>query len=126
LPKPAQCLPAGTLASQLDPAVVAARRLSSLPYTLHLPVRLAACGRRALPATQPVGVPERLAAAGFPGQPQRRALAPIWRRGASSRPWNSSGIRLATANRWRGGELDDLRLQADDRLPQKRRAGDRP
>ena len=106
---------AGTL-RQLDPRVVAARRLDFFAYTLHLPDDGAADPQR--PTTQWQSL-QWLAAAGFRVNPNAELcpdLAAVeaffgrWDTGRRALPYATDGVVV---------KLDDLRLQADAGFTQK-------
>ncbi len=109
---------AGTL-RQLDPKVVAARRLDFFAYTLHLPDDWqAATGDPARPTTQWESL-QWLQAAGFKVNPNAELLASLaavegffaqWEEGRKALPYATDGVVV---------KLNDLRLQADAGFTQK-------
>jgi DNA ligase (NAD+) len=109
---------AGTL-RQLDPRVVAARRLDFFAYTLHLPDDWqAATGDPARPASQWESL-QWLQAAGFKVNPNAELLASLaavegffaqWEEGRKALPYATDGVVV---------KLNDLRLQADAGFTQK-------
>lgn len=105
---------AGTL-RQLDPAVVAARRLEFFAYTLHLPS-----------GWQPPGRPRSqweclswLAAAGFRVNPNAALCPDLAAVEAFFAEWEQQRHELAYATDGVVVKLDDLRLQADAGFTQK-------
>jgi DNA ligase (NAD+) len=109
---------AGTL-RQLDPRVVAARRLDFFAYTLHLPDDWqAATGDPARPASQWESL-QWLQAAGFKVNPNAELLPSLaavegffaqWEEGRRQLPYATDGVVV---------KLNDLRLQADAGFTQK-------
>jgi DNA ligase (NAD+) len=109
---------AGTL-RQLDPKVVAARRLDFFAYTLHLPDDWqAATGDPARPASQWESL-QWLQAAGFRVNPNAELLPSLaavegffaqWEEGRKALPYATDGVVV---------KLNDLRLQADAGFTQK-------
>ena len=109
---------AGTL-RQLDPKVVAARRLDFFAYTLHLPDDWqAATGDPARPTTQWDSL-QWLRAAGFKVNPNAELLPSLaavegffaqWEEGRKALPYATDGVVV---------KLNDLRLQADAGFTQK-------
>lgn len=109
---------AGTL-RQLDPKVVAARRLDFFAYTLHLPDDWGAgAGDPARPTTQWESL-QWLQAAGFRVNPNAELLPSLaavegffaqWEEGRKTLPYATDGVVV---------KLNDLRLQADAGFTQK-------
>ena len=109
---------AGTL-RQLDPKVVAARRLDFFAYTLHLPDDWqATTGDPARPTTQWDSL-QWLRAAGFKVNPNAELLPSLaavegffaqWEEGRKALPYATDGVVV---------KLNDLRLQADAGFTQK-------
>jgi DNA ligase (NAD+) len=109
---------AGTL-RQLDPKVVAARRLDFFAYTLHLPDDWqAATGDPTRPTTQWESL-QWLQAAGFKVNPNAELLPSLaavegffaqWEEGRKALPYATDGVVV---------KLNDLRLQADAGFTQK-------
>jgi DNA ligase (NAD+) len=109
---------AGTL-RQLDPKVVAARRLDFFAYTLHLPDDWqATAGDPARPTTQWESL-QWLQAAGFKVNPNAELLPSLaavegffdqWEEGRRQLPYATDGVVV---------KLNDLRLQADAGFTQK-------
>ncbi len=109
---------AGTL-RQLDPKVVAARRLDFFAYTLHLPDGWQAGeGDRARPTSQWASL-QWLRAAGFRVNPNTELLPSLaavegffaqWEEGRKALPYATDGVVV---------KLNDLRLQADAGFTQR-------
>ncbi len=114
---------AGTL-RQLDPKVVAARRLDFFAYTLHLPddwgadATAAGAGDPPAPTTQWESL-QWLQAAGFRVNPNAELLPSLaavegffaqWEEGRKTLPYATDGVVV---------KLNDLRLQADAGFTQK-------
>lgn len=109
---------AGTL-RQLDPKVVAARRLAFFAYTLHLPDDWQAdAGDPPRPTTQWEAL-QWLQAAGFQVNPNAELLPSLaavegffaqWEEGRKALPYATDGVVV---------KLNDLRLQADAGFTQK-------
>jgi DNA ligase (NAD+) len=115
---------AGTL-RQLDPRVVAARRLDFFAYTLHLPDEWAGAAGGDAPSADPPRPTSQweslqwLAAAGFKVNPNAQlcpnlnaveAFFEHWDQGRRALPYATDGVVV---------KLDDLRLQADAGFTQK-------
>ncbi|MEB3242786.1 MAG: NAD-dependent DNA ligase LigA [Cyanobacteriota bacterium] len=103
---------AGTL-RQLDPKVVAARRLDVFAYTLHLPE-----GVSDAPTSQWEAL-QWMERAGFRVNPHRERCADLSAVEAFARAWETGRQRLDYATDGVVVKLDDLRLQADAGFTQK-------
>ncbi|APD47712.1 NAD-dependent DNA ligase LigA [Synechococcus sp. CS-602] len=109
---------AGTL-RQLDPAVVAARRLEFFAYTLHLPGDWQpAAGEPSRPRSQWECL-SWLAAAGFRVNPNAALCPDLASVEAFFAAWEQQRHQLAYATDGVVVKLDDLRLQADAGFTQK-------
>ncbi|MEB3173527.1 MAG: NAD-dependent DNA ligase LigA [Cyanobacteriota bacterium] len=109
---------AGTL-RQLDPKVVAARRLDFFAYTLHLPNDWQSQTQDPPPPTGQWEALQWLAAAGFKVNPNAQLCPDLkaleaffgrWESGRRALPYATDGVVV---------KLDDLRLQADAGFTQK-------
>jgi DNA ligase (NAD+) len=109
---------AGTL-RQLDPKVVAARRLDFFAYTLHLPDDWeAGAGDPARPSTQ-WGALQWLQAAGFRVNPNAELLPSLAAVAGFFARWEEERKALDYATDGVVVKLNDLRLQADAGFTQK-------
>jgi DNA ligase (NAD+) len=109
---------AGTL-RQLDPQVVAARRLDFFAYTLHLPDEWQpGPGDPARPTTQAEAL-DWLQAAGFRVNPNAARLADLAAVEAFFTQWDTGRHQLPYATDGVVVKLNDLRLQADAGFTQK-------
>ena len=109
---------AGTL-RQLDPKVVAQRRLDFFAYTLHLPPQWRPAGDDPLPPTSQWQALQWLRRAGFRVNPNAEHLADLAAVEAFFSTWEEKRRGLPYATDGVVVKLDDLRLQDDAGFTQK-------